>query len=87
MSTKTLPRFRTRKLPARSAWLVMPLILSFLMTFIVSGIATVRTIGLSPETSGAWMSSWALSWVVAFPVLLLVLPLVRRLVGALVEQA
>ena len=87
MSTTHLRRFRPRKLPARTAWIVMPLILSFLMTFLVSGIATVRTIGLSPDASSIWMSSWALSWVVAFPVLLLILPVVRRLVGALVEQA
>ena len=36
------------RLPARAAVFVMPLLLSILMTFVVSGIATLRTLGLTP---------------------------------------
>ena len=74
-----------RKLPARSAAWVMPLLLSLLMTFIVSLISTLRVVGLSMDLPPLWMSSWALSWLAAFPTLLLVLPLVRRLTAAIVE--
>ena len=76
-----------RKLPARSAAWVMPLLLSVLMTFIVSLISTLRVAGLTPDAARVWMTSWALSWVVAFPTLLLVLPVVRRATAAIVEQA
>ncbi|WP_436127385.1 DUF2798 domain-containing protein [Acidovorax sp. LjRoot117] len=74
-----------RKLPARSAAWVMPLLLSLLMTFIVSLISTLRVAGLSVDVLRLWMSSWALSWMAAFPTLLLVLPLVRRATAAIVD--
>ena len=74
-----------RKLPARAAAWVTPLLLSLLMTFIVSFISTLRVAGFSLEVPRLWMSSWALSWLVAFPTLLLVLPLVRRATAAIVQ--
>ncbi|KQO26127.1 hypothetical protein ASF16_20260 [Acidovorax sp. Leaf78] len=74
-----------RKLPARSATWVMPLLLSLLMTFIVSLISTLRVAGFTLDVLRLWMSSWALSWLVAFPTLLLVLPLVRRATAAIVD--
>jgi hypothetical protein len=78
--------FGLRKLPARAASWVMPLILSILMTFVVSMISTLRSVGPVPEMPGIWMSAWALSWVFAFPTLLLVLPLVRKATAALVNM-
>ena len=74
-----------RKLPSRYAGVVMPLLLSFLMTFIVSYISTWRGVGLSPDFARIWFGAWALSWLVAFPVLLAVLPLVRRATAAIVD--
>lgn len=74
-----------RKLSPRWAGIVMPLVLSVLMTFVVSGIATIRSLGLGPDFLATWPAAWGLSWLVAFPTLLLVLPLVRRVVAALVE--
>ena len=62
-SSKTI--LGLRKLPARSAAWVMPLLLSVLMTFIVSLISTLRVAGLTPDAARVWMTSWALSWVVA----------------------
>ena len=55
------------------------------MTFVVSAIATARTLGFVPAFPSAWMQAWGLSWLIAFPVLLLILPLVRRIVGLIVE--
>lgn len=77
-------RFRLRKLPARYAGIVMPLVLSVFMTCVVSAIATLRSVGMVDGVQWLWLQNWALSWVVAFPTLLLVLPLVRRVVGLLV---
>lgn len=81
MTTKktNLPR-----LPANSAWLVMPFLLSILMTFVVSGVSTARSIGFQPVFLERWMSAWVISWFIAFPTLLLALPIVRRATAALV---
>ena len=73
------------RLPARYGAILMPMVLSILMTFVVSLIATVRAIGLAEDFLVRWLPTWGLSWLVAFPTLLLVLPLVRRIVNALVE--
>ncbi|WP_370154715.1 DUF2798 domain-containing protein [Ferrovibrio sp.] len=74
-----------RKLPARYNGIVMPLVLSVLMTFIVSGISTLTSLGFTAALPAKWAEAWALSWIVAFPTLVFVLPLVRRIVGRLVE--
>ena len=79
-----MPRPVFRRLPARYTGVVMPFILSVLMTFVVSGISTVKALGLTAEFLQTWPSSWALSWLVAFPTLIFVLPLVRRLVALVV---
>ena len=76
-----------RKLPARYATIVSPLVLSLLMTFIVSFISTLKSLGFQPGLPTIWLTAWGLSWLVAFPTLLLVLPLVRRIVGWLCEPA
>ena len=73
------------RLPARYGAVLMPMVLSILMTFVVSLIATIRAIGLTEDFLARWLPAWGLSWLVAFPTLLLVLPLVRRIVNALVE--
>jgi len=79
------PRSRG-KLPARYAAIIMPLALSVLMTFVVSAISTLRSLGPTPAFIAMWPAAWALSWLVAFPTLLAVLPLVRRIVALVVEQ-
>ncbi|SDJ86354.1 Protein of unknown function [Bradyrhizobium sp. Rc2d] len=73
-----------RKLPARYAPIVMPFVLSILMTAVVSVISTLRSLGATPAFLATWPGAWGLSWLVAFPTLLVVLPLVRRIVACLV---
>ena len=72
------------KLPARYASIVMPLVLSVLMTFVVSAISTLKSLGATPAFLSTWPAAWAISWVVAVPTLLAVLPLVRRIVALVV---
>jgi Protein of unknown function (DUF2798) len=74
------------KLPARYYPFAVPLVLSFIMSFVVSGIATLRGVGLAPDFLNVWMHAWLASWMVAFPVVLFVLPAVRRIVGMFVEE-
>jgi len=73
------------KLPAKAASLVMPLLLSVLMTLIVSLVSTLKGLGLEAFTLQGWLSAWGLSWLIAFPTLLLVLPLVKKLTAYLVH--
>ena len=75
-----------RKLPARYGAVVLPLLLSGLMTFIIAGISTVNALGFVGAVLHDWPRAWVISWAVAFPTLLLVLPVVRRLTAMLVEQ-
>jgi hypothetical protein len=87
LETSPPPSRRLRRLPSRYAGIVMPFLLSLLMTCIVSFISTIQLIGLRPGVLQAWLSAWGLSWIIAFPVLLIVLPIVRRLTGLLVRPA
>ena len=75
-----------RKLPARYAGIVMPLILSVFMSCIVAGISTVKGVGLTPDVLEKWMQAWGVSWLAAFPSLLVVLPVVHKVVAALVHS-
>ena len=77
--------FGLRKLPARYAGFVMPLLLSILMTCIVSLISTFKGVGWVPGFWKMWLGAWAVSWLVAFPTLLVALPLVRKLTAAVVD--
>ena len=74
-----------QKLPAKYATIVMPLVLSIMMSGIISFVATVKAIGLPPDLFRMWLQAWGVSWLIAFPAVMVVLPLVRRIVGLLVE--
>lgn len=69
-----------RMIPARLAPVLFGLILSGLMSCIVSGLSTLRAIGLPPGFLGQWMGSWLAAWAVAFPTVLVIAPITRRLV-------
>lgn len=77
--------FGLPKLPRQFGYIVTPFFLSILMTFIVSLVSTLRSIGLVDGFVAIWFQSWGLSWIVAFPTLLLVLPLVRKLTSVFVR--
>lgn len=80
-------RARFRRLPARHAVVVTPLLLSILMTCVVSLVSTLTGIGPVPGFLDKWLAAWGVSWLIAFPVLLFALPLVRRLTAMLVEPS
>lgn len=85
LSMTTLPKMPAlRRLPARYASIVMPLILSIFMSSVVSAISTLKSLGFTPAFLATWPAAWAISWAVAFPTLLAVLPLVRRIVALVV---
>jgi Protein of unknown function (DUF2798) len=75
-----------KRLPARFAPVLFGLILSGFMSLMVSGIATIRAIGLDNELFlFKWLTAWLGAWAVAFPVILVVAPIVRRMVARMTE--
>ncbi|MEA1228413.1 DUF2798 domain-containing protein [Acinetobacter sp. IRS14] len=84
-NSKSLSSFR--KLPNRYTSIVLPFLLSIIMTFVVSMVSTLRSLGLEEFSLYVWMSAWVISWLIAFPTLLLVLPVVRKITATLVQPA
>jgi len=54
------------------------------MTFIISGISTLRVLGFAPELPALWCEAWLMSWIVAFPLMVFLLPLVQRIVRLMI---
>ena len=72
------------RIPHRFTPVVTAFLLSGLMSCMVSGISTLRSIGLADTLVAKWMANWAWSWSIAFPAVLIVLPFVRFLVARIV---
>ncbi len=73
------------KLPAKYNTVVIPLLLSFMMSFVISGISTLRAVGWVDGYFDKWMGAWGVSWLIAFPTVLVVLPFVRKIVAIFVD--
>lgn len=71
-------------IPARFAPILFGLVLSGLMSWLVSGIATLRAIGFGDELLAQWLGGWLTSWLIAFPTVLVVAPVARRIVNRVV---
>ena len=74
-----------RRISHRFTHVVFGLLLSGLMSFLVSGIATMRAIGIPDGFFFKWVTAWLGSWAVAFPSVLVVAPIVRRMVAVICE--
>jgi len=66
--------------PKKFAPVLFGLILSGLMSLLVSGISTLRAVGLPPGFVPLWLTAWLTAWAIAFPAVLLIAPLARRAV-------
>ena len=73
------------KLSAKWATIVMPFILSCLMSGIISLINRLRNLGWIDGFITLWFHNWMISWVFAFPIVLILLPMVRKLTSKLVD--
>lgn len=72
-------------IPQKYAHVAFALVLSGLMSFLVSGISTLRALGLSDGFIWLWMTAWLPSWGFAFPAVLVVAPIARRIVNRMVR--
>ncbi len=75
-----------RKLPHRLAPFLFAMVTSGIMSLIVSGVATLKALGMPPEFLSRWMAAWANAWPIAFATLLFVAPFVRGLVSHIVAS-
>lgn len=66
--------------------IVFGFLLSGLMSLLVSGISTWRTVALTPGFVNIWIGAWLTAWLIAFPVVLLAAPFARRIARRLVAQ-
>ena len=74
-----------KKLPAKFNQFVMPLLLSWIMTAVVSLVSTIKAADFKMLHLDIWLSSWILSWLVAFPILLMTIPFMKKVTSYLVE--
>lgn len=61
-------------------------ILSGLMSFVVSGISTLKITGPGTGFVGLWAGSWLTAWLFAFPIVLLAAPFARHIVRGLIRR-
>jgi len=73
-------------IPPRYAPVVIAFFVSGAMSFLVSGLATWRALGMIPGFTGIWMVSWIFAWAVAFPALVVFRPVVTKVVMRWVKQ-
>ncbi len=74
-------------IPSRFEPFVFGFILSGLMSFVVSGIATMRVTGLVPGFPDLWFGAWLMAWIFPFPSVLFVAPVARRIVSRMMGTA
>lgn len=72
-------------IPARFAPILFGFLLSGMMSFLVSGVATYGALGYIDGFFGAWIQAWSKSWPVAFLAVLIVGPITRKLVAKLTK--
>lgn len=86
MTQSTETPVKRNKLPSKYARFIVPLVLTFLMTFVVAGISTWRVAGGSDIFVAKWMVSWMISWAVAYPTMIVFMPIAQKLVFMIVEK-
>ena len=73
-------------LPKRFENTAFGFLLAGVMSFLVTGLATLLAVGSDSEFVALWMKACLSSWAVAFPVVLIVAPIVRRIVQQMIIE-
>ena len=73
-------------IPARYGPVLFSFILSGVMSLLVSGISTFRTLQAPQDFLGLWTGEWVTGWVFAFPAVMLATPLARKAVALVVAR-
>lgn len=75
-----------KKLPHRYLKYALPVGTTFFMTFLVTGVATWRALGLDLAMFEMWFTSWMIAWVIAAPTMFFMMPVVRRALSRVIEE-
>ena len=70
-----------KKLPAWTQPVLFAVLTTAFASFLVSGISTWRSIGLSPDFPFRWINAWLWSWPVTAPAMYFIAPRARRLLA------
>ncbi|ENU31876.1 DUF2798 domain-containing protein [Acinetobacter sp. NIPH 1852] len=70
----------------KAATLLFPLILSCIMSFLISGITTLKALGFVENFFSMWMSAWMIAWMFAFPSVLVCAPIAQKLVSLILKN-
>jgi hypothetical protein len=73
-------------IPARYGPVLFSLILSGVMSLLVSGISTFRTVQAHQDFLVLWTGAWLTGWLFAFPAVMLAAPLARKVVARVVAR-
>ena len=73
-------------IPVRFGPVLFSFILSGVMSLLVSGIATFRTLPARQDFWALWSGAWLSGWLFAFPAVMLAAPLARKLVALLTAE-
>ncbi len=68
-------------IPARYGPVLFSFLLSGLMSLLVSGISTFRTLQVHQDFLALWTGAWLTGWLFAFPVVMVAAPLARKVVA------
>ncbi|MEA3304763.1 MAG: DUF2798 domain-containing protein [Patescibacteria group bacterium] len=70
-------------LPRKYYHILMPLVIAFMMSIIMSGYVTFLNLGFSELYFSQWFSSWWRAFSVALPISYFVIPLVRKFLDSI----
>ncbi len=75
-----------QKLHSRYGRIIVPGLLTFFMTALVSGLSTVIALGFTRAALNIWPGAWLASWTLAFPAALFMLPFSQWLAGFVIRR-
>ncbi|MEH6435106.1 DUF2798 domain-containing protein [Massilia sp. DD77] len=73
-------------IPKKYAPQLFAFILSGQMSLVITGVATWRALGWTPDFGSQWLGAWLTAWVIAFPTVLLLSPPARIAVRILTSE-
>jgi hypothetical protein len=57
-----------------------------MMSFLISGITTLKAVGFIDRFFSMWMSAWIIAWMFAFPSVLVCAPIAQRIVNFILKD-
>lgn len=64
---------------------IFPVVMAFMMAFLVSAVITFVNLGFSPDFLSRWMHAFTIAWPSAAVVAFFALPLARRVTAEIVK--